>query len=229
MIAKTSIQSLAHTFDFDKLNSKRSEIAYYQLMRKEPLFARDPEQVLFYLRMITKDWDQKHKNAVDQLLPTVESLKKKLIATAIKAVSLYAQQKAQEKALGKGEPDLSAKELHRQAWAIVEPVFQQEREEAADRFRQLADTSSASDNLVDIIPSACQGRVEVLFVTLGSQQWGRFDPATNQIQLRQAAEPGDEDLIDLAAVQTFLNGGSVYAVEADQMPTGAVMAALFRY
>ena len=129
-----------------------------------------------------------------------------------------------------GNPDnLSAKELHRQAWAIVGPRFQEEREEAADRFRQLADTGSASDNLVEIVPAAQRGRVDALFVAPGSQQWGRFDPATNEIQLRQAAGPGDEDLIDLAAVQTFLNGGSVYAVEADQMPTGAAMAALFRY
>jgi hypothetical protein len=43
------------------------------------------------------------------------------------------------------------------------------------------------------------------------------------------AEPGDEDLLDLAAVHTFLNGGMVYAVEPEQMPSYATLAALFRY
>jgi hypothetical protein len=129
-----------------------------------------------------------------------------------------------------GNPDkLSNQELHQKAWAIVGPRFQRERKDATERFRQLADTDAASDNLVEIVPAAYHGRVDTLFVALYRQRWGTFDPATNEVQLRQDAKPGDQDLLDTAAVQTLLNGGAVYAVEPEQMPSGESGAALFRY
>jgi hypothetical protein len=129
-----------------------------------------------------------------------------------------------------GNPDnLSAEELHQQAWAIVQPRFLEERIEAAKRFRQFADTDQASDDLAEVVPAAYHGRVETLFVALDLQQWGTFDPATNEVQLHQDTKPGDQDLLDSAAVQTLLNGGSVYAVEPEQMPVEAPLAALLRY
>jgi hypothetical protein len=39
-------------------------------------------------------------------------------------------------------------------------------------------------------------------------------------------QTGDEDLLDLAAVQTYLNGGAVYAVAHDRMPAAAPVAAI---
>ncbi len=45
----------------------------------------------------------------------------------------------------------------------------------------------------------------------------------------QSEEPGDEDLLDLAAVKTFLNSGNIYAVEPEKVPGGEPFAAVFRY
>ena len=131
-----------------------------------------------------------------------------------------------------GNPEeLSTEELHKQAWAIVQPRFQKEQREAATRYRQLAGTGSelASGEIEQIVPAAYHGRVETLFVALGLQQWGTFDPPTNDVHLHQQAEPGDEDLLDLAAVQTFLNNGTVYAVESEKVPGDTPLATVFRY
>jgi len=130
----------------------------------------------------------------------------------------------------KGNPEeFSAEELHEQAWAIVQPLFLKAQEEAAARYKQLAGTEQASNNLKVIIPAAYRGRVEVLFVGVGTQKWGTFDPGTNMVHLHQEAEPADEDLLDLAAIQTLLNGGTVYAVEPEEVPDDAPLAAVFRY
>jgi hypothetical protein len=59
--------------------------------------------------------------------------------------------------------------------------------------------------------------------------WGAFDPVTNKVELHEDAKAGDRDLLDSAAVQTLLNGGQVYAVQPEQMPVEAPVAALFRY
>ena len=146
---------------------------------------------------------------------------------------LYREANAYPHLIGEGiegNPDnLSAEELHQQAWAIVQPRFLEEREAAAERFKHLSETDQVSEKLVEIVPAAYHGRVGILFVALGLQQWGAYDPETNRVQLHQEVEPGDQDLIDLAAVQVLLHGGSVYAVEVEQMPVEASLAAVFRY
>ncbi len=131
-----------------------------------------------------------------------------------------------------GNPEeLSAEELHRRAWDIVAPYFQRERQAAADRYRQLAGTGSelASNEIGQVVPAAYQARVEVLFVPVDVQQWGTFDPATNEVRLHAEREAGDEDMLDFAAVHTFLNGGTVYAVEPERVPDDAPLAAVFRF
>ncbi len=132
----------------------------------------------------------------------------------------------------KGNPDLlSAKELHKSAWRILEPLFQVAQEEAFALYKQLAGQASerAANTLERIIPAAIQGRVETLFVAAGVQQSGVFNPATNEIEIHDKQESGDEHLLDLAVVQTYLKGGTVYVVEPEKVPGGTYAAAVLRY
>jgi len=129
-----------------------------------------------------------------------------------------------------GSPEgLSVDELHKEAWAIVQPCFQKAVQDAVALYRQSVGTGLASSDVKEIVPAACHGRVGSLLVALGFQQWGVFDPDSDEIILRQEAEPGDEDLLDLAAIQTFLNGGAVYVVSPEEIPDSGQMAAVFRY
>jgi hypothetical protein len=130
-----------------------------------------------------------------------------------------------------GNPEgLKAKELHGQAWKIVEPQFQKEQKDAAARYRRFTGTDRASSDLKAIVPAAYHGRVEVVFVAVGIQRWGSFEPQENVVHLHCTPEPGDEDLLDLAAIQTLLHGGIVYAVEQKGVPDyEASLAALYRY
>ncbi|MEA1935544.1 MAG: hypothetical protein U9M96_01835 [Thermodesulfobacteriota bacterium] len=129
-----------------------------------------------------------------------------------------------------GNPEgLSAEKLHRQAWAIVQPYFQKAQEDAVALYRQSVGTGLTSYDVEEIVQAAYHGRVGTLFVAVGLQQWGAFDSDSNEVHLRREAEPGDEDLLDFAAIQTFLNGGDVYAVGPEKVPDNASMAAVFRY
>jgi len=129
-----------------------------------------------------------------------------------------------------GNPDkLRAETLREKAWAVVEPAVLQAQQEAAAQYRDLASTERASSNSSELVPAAYYGRVASLFLALDQEQWGTFDPATGTLQIHQQAEPGDEDLLDLAATQTLLHGGLVYAIEQAQMPAEAPLAAVFRY
>lgn len=124
---------------------------------------------------------------------------------------------------------LKPEELHAQTWAIVEPYYAQAQQVAVDHYQELANTEKATTILNDVIPAAYYGRVEQLFVAVGEQKWGKFDTETNELHLHSNAEPGDEDLLNAAALQTLLNGGIVYAVEPEKVPDHALLAAVFRY
>ena len=129
-----------------------------------------------------------------------------------------------------GNPErLKPEELHARAWEMVQPVFAQALEKAAAHFRQLADTERTTTDVAQAVLAAHHGRVEALFTAVDVEIWGTFDPQTQTVHVHPTAVPGDEDLLDLTAVQTMLNGGAVYVVEQDQVPGGAPLAALLRY
>lgn len=131
-----------------------------------------------------------------------------------------------------GHPEqLGTEELHRQAWEIVQSVFAAGREEAANGYRQLAgsDSELASSDLEALAPAACYERVRTLFVAVGEQCWGTFEPDTGEVHVHEEAEPGDQDLLDLAAAHTLLNGGIVYAVEPEAVPDESPIAGILRY
>jgi hypothetical protein len=129
-----------------------------------------------------------------------------------------------------GNPEgVKPEDLHNQAWEIVAPFFLKMQEEGAEKYKQFAESERASKDLKEIVRAAYDGRIDLLFVAVGIQKWGTFDPDRLTIHLHQEAEPGDEDLLDFAAIHTFLNGGTVFAVEPEKVPDQAPLAALFRY
>ncbi len=129
-----------------------------------------------------------------------------------------------------GNPDnISAEELHKNAWEIIQPYAQKKQDEAMERYYEQKGTGKTSNNIQEIIPAAFHGRIDILFVAVGVQRWGRYDPDHNALHLPDTPLPGDEDLLDLAAAQTYLNGGTVYAVEPKNMPDTEPLAALLRW
>jgi len=66
-------------------------------------------------------------------------------------------------------------------------------------------------------------------VSAGVQQWGFFDPEKHVAHIHADPESRDEDFLDFAAVHTFLNGGTVYALKPEEMPDETPLTALFRY
>jgi hypothetical protein len=129
-----------------------------------------------------------------------------------------------------GNPDaLSQDELHHKAWQIVEPHFKKSLESAVNLFKQNLNTNKCSSNMEDVVKAAYQGRVETLFVTIGLQQWGKYDAETGEIEMHETRQTGDRSLQNLAAIQTLLKNGSVYVIEQREAPVHSPLAALLRF
>jgi len=120
-------------------------------------------------------------------------------------------------------------EIQEAAWAIVEPALRKAKEAAARRYDEFRGGPRADNDIRTVLPAAIQGRVDQLFVAVGKQQWGHFDENELRVTLHEEKQLGDRDLLNLAAIQTLLQGGAVYAVAPDEVPGGELLAAVLRY
>lgn len=132
-----------------------------------------------------------------------------------------------------GSPDaVSALELRDEAWPLVKPVFEREKSETIGRYKQLAGWKDkrATKDVDEVIKAAPFGRVEVLIVDKNAKKWGVFDAENVEVKAEDEQRPGNQDLLDFAAVQTLINGGQVYVVEPEDVPEGgSPVAAILRY
>jgi len=129
-----------------------------------------------------------------------------------------------------GNPDkMKTEDLHVQALPIVAPYFHKTQQEVFDFYREHVGTEQVSNITSKIVQAAFYGRVENLFVAVNEEQWGIFDPVSNIVHVHKEARFNDDDLLDVAATQTLLHGGTVYAVDRAQMPDEGLLAAVFRY
>jgi hypothetical protein len=147
--------------------------------------------------------------------------------------SLYREASSYKSLLDEGIPgnpeEMGPEDLHKRAWSLVAPVFRKSEEEAVSRYRKLINSEHASNDITRIVPAAFYGKVDLLFVAVGVQQWGAFDPKRDTVHLHAEAEPHDEDLLDFAAVHTLINSGTIYAVRQESIPDTTPIAAVYRY
>ena len=129
-----------------------------------------------------------------------------------------------------GNPDVAKPDqLRQQAWPVVQSLIEADHQKAMAKFHNMKGTGKASDRIDQLIAAAVRGQIEVLFMVADGHCWGQFDPATSQVERHDQPLPQDQDLLDMAAVQTYLQGGEVYTLGEDAMPTQAPAAAVYRY
>ena len=129
-----------------------------------------------------------------------------------------------------GNPDEeTAEALHAEALAVVAPELDGARREATQRLQDLLHTPKASADLREVVVASAEGRVDTLFLVLDDACWGRTHPAQRRVEVHEERRDDDEDLLDVAALATLENGGTVFAVARDEIPDGGSLAAVYRY
>ena len=129
-----------------------------------------------------------------------------------------------------GNPDgLTDEELQQKGWLIAEPHFRRTRDLAAAQYHEGIAKNRASHSLTEILTAAFQGRIASLFIPLGVRRWGRFQFESLTLEEHTDEQPGDEELLDLAATQTLMHGGATYGVQPAEIPGGHLLAAVYRF
>ena len=131
-----------------------------------------------------------------------------------------------------GLNEISASELHQAAWKHVKEEIGPPEIMANKTYKDLVSTEKTSDNLSELSLAATYGRIDTLIADKTKEVWGQIDPEQDKVTIK---ENGDRDADDIELLgysikQTILNGGEVYVMDEESMPTkGSPVAAIMRY
>ncbi len=113
---------------------------------------------------------------------------------------------------------------------MIRPHFEKDRELKRQQYQDSQHTSKASLALDEIIPAVVNGKVDTLYINRDEALYGTYDKEQQRVQLDIRKKVGNTSLTDLAAMNTFLQGGKVYFLPAAEMPAkNTVMNAVFRF
>lgn len=126
--------------------------------------------------------------------------------------------------------ELSLEELHQKCWNMLAFHFAEQQEQIAEQLQIYRDTRRTSADIQDIIPAAINGQVEALFLDKEEEIWGLYNKKNASTEIQREQNPSNASLTNLAAIQVFLNGGSVFLTTQEAMPLPySPVNALFRY
>lgn len=129
-----------------------------------------------------------------------------------------------------GNPDhLRPEQLLEAARPIMEAHFEKQMNELKDRYETALAHDGAACELEQVLWAAHDGRVDTLFVQDGAQEWAKVDAEGRSIERSNGLESGTEELHDLTARRSLINGGRVLALDDEAMPCDGPIAAIYRY
>jgi hypothetical protein len=139
--------------------------------------------------------------------------------------------------IGKDPATLDGKKLLAESLAVIDGIRDANIKAAAEAFGGDAARGKGSDDLVEIGMALAEKRIKALFMVKGKILPGSFDAATGAVTFDADTNPIDSgyndpaapDISDAFAQAALAQDAAIYVVEQDQMPTGASIAALYRY
>jgi hypothetical protein len=193
-------------------------------------FAEDPEELRHdeptgHLRRLMNALEQRFSGDRAPLVIVAQANVQGNLRALAKNVTFYPE------GIEANPDSLSEAELQARTYELVRPVFAEAREKALDTFRMLAGQGDqrAAVDLAAVVPAAINGRIDSLFVAEGASARGRYEPERNEVRFEQGETPENDDLIDLAVVQTIATGGSAWVLPQDQMPRHVAACAILRF
>jgi hypothetical protein len=135
-----------------------------------------------------------------------------------------------EEGITKKVDQMSIEERHRLSWQLVEKKYKEDIERALGIYHQIeAKNGEIAVNIDNILPAAYYQRVHTLFAAEDVCIWGMFTPEENKVKIKGKQSSKNEELINLTASYTLINGGQVFLIPKDKVPGDLNMAAILHY
>jgi hypothetical protein len=126
---------------------------------------------------------------------------------------------------GNAQGSQSEQDLLHQAYFIVRAEHVDRTATSLVEWKERLAPARFTTDLETVLRAATDGRVDRLYIDESAQSSGRLPDANHGARWNR----GEEDLLNVAAVETILQGGTVFVLPAHKMPDRAAVAAVFRY
>lgn len=132
--------------------------------------------------------------------------------------------------IGGNPRDVDVRELLEKARQVLEAYFQAPLLRSKAQFAELAGTGRTSSAIGEIVRAAFRGQVATMFVDPEMDCYGVFDQLNASLIIDSEKIPGNASILNLAAAETLLRQGDVFALPAAQMPVpNSAANAIYRY
>src|SRR5690606_20412357 len=98
-----------------------------------------------------------------------------------------------------------------------------------ERFGEARAGARGSDDLEEVANAAVAGRVATLLIDADQVVPGRIHRESGHLELGALDHPDMDDALDDVGELVLETGGKVSGVPAERMPTGTVVAAIYRF
>jgi hypothetical protein len=122
-------------------------------------------------------------------------------------------------------------EIHELAWEQMASIFDQKRKEKIALFLKEQGTGKTAVGINKTLTAAFNGKIDTLFCENLTDIFGNYKKEKDTLIITESVENENTiSLMNLAVINTFLNGGLVYLLEKEDMPnSNSKINALFRY
>ena len=127
--------------------------------------------------------------------------------------------------------DTNMFEIHDLAWENMAPHFDKKRRSDIQRFLDEEGTGKTSNGINQIVANSIHGKIETLFCENKEDIYGTYTNENGEIKVTVSEnQENSVSLMNVAAINTFLQGGDVYLLEKEEMPDpNSRVNALYRY
>lgn len=182
------------------------------------------EEIMAFMNAVNKGLMEVLKDEKSPLLLFTEAQHKGELEKVFDYKYVY------EDYVNRNPEDIDVQTIHELAYEKMEPYFMKSLKAYSKQLKDKSATDYVSGNFDDIVPAAFDGRVEALFLSEGKEQYGIFDEENRKVWLDNEKKNNNAGLMNLAAIQTFLNGGAVFQINTDNLPLPkSDVNALYRY
>lgn len=126
------------------------------------------------------------------------------------------------------DQDLTEKNIQEETWKIMKPFYHKDINEHLDRYQQAHSKGLGSDNTGQIVSMIIQKNVESALIAAQKSIPGKINE-DGTITFGQMKNPIYDDLLDDLAERITRQGGKVYVIDDEEMPTESGIAAIFRH
>jgi hypothetical protein len=120
-------------------------------------------------------------------------------------------------------------EIHALTWKVIEPLYQNKLDKVTENYKYLKSKNLGSEDLVDIVKAATDGRVETLIVGGELELYGHINEEDGAIDFDDLPDLHGEDLLNELEEIVVSKGGHLQVIRSGNMQIDIGLAAIYRY